>query len=291
MKSTQTAHPSPLLRRSGPPASGGAFVETTPADAGWMYLSVAAHRLSMGASISRPPDDQEVAVIVLEGEVDVEAGDLAFGGVCGRRSVFDASPAGLVLVEPGRPVLVRARGEALVVIAAAPGGETRSTRAIGAEEILVEERGTGNAMRRVHHLLPPAAEAGRLIVFEVVTPAGNWSSYPPHKHDTEDPPRETYLEETYLFRFARPGAFALQHVYTPDRTLDETITVGDGDLVLVPRGYHVVASAPGYDCYYLNVIAGHGRDWRFTVDPDHAWLMDWTPPGGDARRAADGDSR
>jgi 5-deoxy-glucuronate isomerase len=279
-----------LLRRARPGATDEPFVGTTPADAGWTYLSVAVHRVMPGASISRPADDQEVVVIALEGDVAVDVGDRSFAGVGGRDSVFDPRPAGLVLAEPRLPILVHARTEALVVVASAPGKEARSTRAIGRDEILVEERGTGNARRRVHHLLPPSAVAGRLIAFEVVTPGGNWSSFPPHKHDTEEPPREAYLEEVYLYRFARPGAFAFQRVYTGDRTLDETMTVGDGDLALVPRGYHVVAAAPGYDCYYLNVMAGHDRNWRFTVDPDHEWLMDWTPPGAGTGVTPDGDS-
>jgi 5-deoxy-glucuronate isomerase len=129
----------------------------------------------------------------------------------------------------------------------------------------------------VHHLLPPEARAGRLILFEVITPGGNWSSYPPHKHDTDDPPRERALEELYYYRFDRPEGFAVQRVYSADRSLDETVTAGDGDVVLVPRGYHAVAAAAGYECYYLNVMAGPVREWRFTVDPDHAWLMDWDP--------------
>ena len=281
---------SDLLRQAGRRDAGEPFVATTPADAGWTYLSIAVHRVAPGASISRPSDDQEVVVIVLEGEVEVEVGERSFGGVGGRHSVFDPRPAGLVLAEPGQRIEVSARTEALVVVASAPGAETRSTRAIGADEILVEERGTGNARRRVHHLLPPSAVAGRLIAFEVVTPGGNWSSFPPHKHDTEDPPREAYLEEVYLYRFGRPTAFAFQRVYTADGALDETMAVGDGDLVLVPRGYHVVAASPGYDCYYLNVMAGHDRNWRFTVDPDHDWLMDWTPPGAGGGATRDGDT-
>jgi 5-deoxy-glucuronate isomerase len=141
----------------------------------------------------------------------------------------------------------------------------------------VEARGHDRTARTVHHLLPPEAPAGRLILFEVITPGGNWSSYPPHKHDTDDPPRERALEELYYYRFDRPEGFAVQRVYSADRSLDETVTAGDGDVVLVPRGYHAVAAAAGYDCYYLNVMAGPVREWRFTVDPDHVWLMDWDP--------------
>jgi 5-deoxy-glucuronate isomerase len=153
----------------------------------------------------------------------------------------------------------------------------RRTALIAPGEITVETRGSGRTERRVHHLLPPEAEAGRLIAFEVFTTGGNWSSYPPHKHDTENPPVEAKLEELYFYRFARPRGFAFARVYTPDRSLDETMAPMDGDLVLVPAGYHPVGAAAGYDCYYLNVMAGPNRAWHFTIDPDHAWLMDWSP--------------
>jgi 5-deoxy-glucuronate isomerase len=106
----------------------------------------------------------------------------------------------------------------------------------------------------------------------VITPGGHWSSYPPHKHDRDDFPRETYLEETYYHRLARPGGFALQRVYTDDRALDETMAVGDRDVVLVPRGYHPVGAPHGFDLYYLNVMAGPVRAWKFTMSPEHAFL-------------------
>lgn len=102
---------------------------------------------------------------------------------------------------------------------------------------------------------------------EVVTPGGHWSSYPPHKHDTDAWPNETQLEETYWHRTRYSKGFAFQRVYTDDRSLDEAMTIEDGDVVLVPRGYHPVAAAHGHDLYYLNVMAGPRRKWRFTEDP------------------------
>ncbi|MEI8333315.1 MAG: 5-deoxy-glucuronate isomerase [Chloroflexota bacterium] len=283
---------SPLLRRAGPPGPDGTIVRTDPADAGWSYVSFAAHRLAPGAAVRRPADGDEVLVLVLEGRAGVTVGDApadvaagaaavpggSWTGLGSRASVFDGPPPPLVLAAPGAEVSVTAETDALIGIASAPGGPVRVTRLIDAGAIHVEERGTGVTARRVHHLLPPAAEAGRLIAFEVFTPGGNWSSYPPHKHDTEDQPRESYIEELYFYRFAKPQGYALQRVYTPDRTLDEVMAPQDADVVLVPRGYHPVGAPAGYDCYYLNVMAGHTRLWHFTIDPDHAWLMDWTPP-------------
>lgn len=267
----------PLVRHASLPSPDGEILRVTPADAGWRYVSLAVHRLRPGQHLSRPGDDQEVLVLVLEGRAVICVGEQSLGSVGSRDSVFDGPPAPVVLVEPGVHIELVAEAASLVVLAAAPGGPRRVTNLTPSADVFVEQRGRGNTERRVHHLLPPAADAGRLIAFEVFTPGGNWSSYPPHKHDTDDPPRESELEEVYFYRFARPTGFAVQRVYTPDRSLDETMTVTDADLVLVPRGYHVVGAAAGYDTYYLNVMAGPERVWRFTVDPDHDWLMDWNP--------------
>ena len=262
---------------SAPSPADGRIVGVDPASAGWTYLDIDAHRLAAGRGLRREGDDRERLVLVLEGRAAVRAGDHDFGIVGSRMSVFDGPPPPVILVAPGLPIEIVAETEVLVVIASAPAGPVRRTACVPPEEILVEQRGAGQTARKIHHLLPPAAEAGRLISFEVFTPGGNWSSYPPHKHDTEDPPREARLEEIYFYRFARPEGFAFQRVYTPDRSLDEIVAARDGDLVLVPAGYHPVAAAAGYDCYYLNIMAGPNRAWHFTVDPDHAWMMNWDP--------------
>jgi 5-deoxy-glucuronate isomerase len=265
-----------LLRRASDAAD--APLHHVPAEAaGWEYLTFEAHRLPPGLGLRREADDQEVLIIALEGHVSVRVGDRVYEDVGTRESVFDGPPPAAVLAAPGTGIEVETAAGALVTLGSAPGGETQVTRLIEPGSVLVESRGSGRTSRRIHHVLPPGAEAGRLIAFEVFTPGGNWSSFPPHKHDTQDPPRESYLEEIYFYRFARPAGFAVQRVYTTDGSLDETLTARDGDLVIVPRGYHVVGAAPGYDCYYLNLMAGPTREWRFTFDPDHAWLMDWDP--------------
>jgi 5-deoxy-glucuronate isomerase len=258
------------------------IVAIDPESAGWDYTDLAIYRLRPGQRLTRTADDRERLVLVLEGRAAVRVGDRDFGVVGSRESVFDGPPPPVILVAADLPIEVAATGDVLLALAGAPGGPVRRTALVAPDEIVVEDRGSGQTARRIHHLLPPTSEAGRLIAFEVFTPGGNWSSYPPHKHDTEDPPTEARLEEIYFYRFAKPQGFAFQRVYTPDRTLDETMAPGDGDLVLVPAGYHPVGAAAGYDCYYLNVMAGPNRVWNFTLDPDHAWLMNWGVPASKA---------
>jgi 5-deoxy-glucuronate isomerase len=130
-------------------------------------------------------------------------------------------------------------------------------------------RGAGSEERYIANILMENESAESLLVTEVVTPAGHWSSYPPHKHDRDDPPHETLLEETYYHRLRGGSGFAIQRVYTDDRTLDEAVAVSDGDVVLVPRGYHPVAGDPRVDLYYLNVMAGPIREWRVAVAPGY----------------------
>jgi 5-deoxy-glucuronate isomerase len=275
-----------LLRRAAAPGPDGLVCGIDPASAGWDWTTFHVYRLEPGMIVRRPADEMERLVLVLEGAAALRAGDTDFGVQGSRESVFDGPPPPVLLVAPGLALEIEAATRALVAIGAAPGGEAHRTALVGPADILVEHRGEGNTARRIHHLLPPAAEAGRLIAFEVYTPGGNWSSYPPHKHDTENPPVEARLEELYYYKFAKPAqAFAFARVYTPDRTLDEALTPMDGDLVLVPEGYHPVGVPAGYDCYYLNVMAGPNRAWHFTIDPDHAWLMNWSPaaPVSDAK--------
>ena len=203
----------------------------------------------------------------LAGSSQVLVGTLRFDEVGKRKSVFDGTPQA-VYAPPDSAVRITAgRGGAEIAIGYAPA--TSGAKPCLLAEARVEQRGEGAAQRTIHQILMEDREAERLLVTEVLTPAGHWSSYPPHKHDTDDPPNETALEETYYFRMKDPRGFALQRVYTADRSLDESLAAGDGDLVLVPRGYHTVSAAPGYDTYYLNVMAGPRREWKITFDPDH----------------------
>jgi 5-deoxy-glucuronate isomerase len=281
----------PLVRPAREPDASGAIAHITPDDAGWTWTSFDAYELAPGGRVDRAGDGAEVLVLVLEGTAAVTVGDVDLGPVGERASVFDGPPAGVVLCAPGEAVGIIALTRVLLAVAAAPGGDVRRTAVVPPASIRVETRGEGPSERTIKNLLPPDAEAGRLIAVEAYTPGGNWSSYPPHKHDTDDPPTESQLEELYFYRFARPTGFAVQRVYTSDRALDETMTARDRDVILVPRGYHVVGAAAGYDTWYLNVMAGPERVWRFTVDPDHRWLMNWDPASPRERATAGGADR
>ena len=157
---------------------------------------------------------------------------------------------------------------------------TLSTREIRPEDCGLEVRGGGNATRQIIDILPASAAADRLLVCEVLTPAGNWSSYPPHKHDRHAPPVEADLDETYYYRFSGFDGYGIQRLYTADGRSDQTLRVTDGDLVVVRDGYHPFVAAPGYDAYYLNTLAGSFAQ-AATDDPRYANLRATGPP--DAR--------
>src|SRR5690606_21182772 len=161
--------------------------------------------------------------------------------------------------------------DAEIAICTAPGSGAGTVRLIRSEA--VEVRGRGTNTRHVRNILSDADQAESLLVVEVITPGGHWSSYPPHKHDRDAFPDETFLEETYYPRLSPPQGFAFQRVYTDTRDIDETMAVEDGDVVMVPRGYHPVGAPHGYDLYYLNVMAGPRRNWVFRNDPAHEWIV------------------
>jgi hypothetical protein len=178
-----------LLRRAVTPGPDGVVSSINPETAGWEYTALTVYRLRPGQAAGHVADDKERLILVLEGHADAWAGGRDLGDVGSRATVFDGPPCPVLLVAPGDGFELVARTAALVCVASAPGGPIALTKLVSPGDVLVEARGSGNTARRIHHLLPPAAEAGRLIAFEVFTPGGNWSSYPPHKHDTEDPPR------------------------------------------------------------------------------------------------------
>ena len=233
-------------------------------------------RVTPGQAYSFQTGGSEAAVVVLGGVIDMRSSVGEWPAVGRRRNVFDGLPFALYL-PPGTHVDVSSAGGAEIAVGLARSDQALPPRLIRPDDIAVELRGEGNAGRNIYHVVPPEFPAHRLLVVEVLTPPGHWSSYPPHKHDEDRPPQEVDLEEVYYHRQEPAHGFAVQRVYTDDRDLDETLTAGDGDLVLVPRGYHVVAQAYGYRGYYLNVLAGERRSMAATDDAAHAWIRkQWT---------------
>jgi 5-deoxy-glucuronate isomerase len=261
-----------VVRTNERPDDDGRVVRVTPESAGWEYVGFEVLRLEEGRSVERRTEGVEDCLVLLEGFCTVFAGNYGWRGIGRRDSVFEGAPYAVYL-PPGTDYVVRADSYLELAVCSAPAERGVEPFLVRPEEIEVEVRGSGNAQRRVHPILMAEGQAERLLVVEVLTPNGHWSSYPPHKHDQDDLPDESHLEETYFHKIQPPQGFAVQRVYTGDRSLDETMTVLDGDTVLVPRGYHAVSAPPGYDLYYLNVMAGPVREWKFKNDPDHEWLF------------------
>ena len=261
-----------LKVRSGAPDSTGKVLSVTPESAGWEHVGFAVHRLAAGEGFVGGGDTRENCLVVLSGRARIEAGGQTFASVGGRASVFEGAASSVYV--PGRVSFAVSALEPLeIAVCSAPGGGEHAVRLIDADSIVPERRGEGTNERLVRNILPDSAQAHSLLVVEVITPGGHWSSYPPHKHDRAEPPLETQLEETYYHRLDPPQGFAFQRVYTDDRSLDETMSVEDGDCVMVPRGYHPVGAPHGYTLYYLNVMAGPQRRWIFANDPAHAWIV------------------
>jgi 5-deoxy-glucuronate isomerase len=252
---------------------GRSIVEVTTQTARWKYVGFAAYRLRAGESIELPSDGLERCIVALTGTVTVRAGDHRWEEIGERASVFEDRSPYAVYVPRGTKASVGAHTASEVGVASAPGSSSRTARLIEPASMKRFSRGTGANTRYVCDILPESEPADRLLVVEVRTPSGHSSSYPPHKHDTDNPPEETSLEETYYHRLNPAQGFVFQRVYTDDRSLDESMAVEDHDVVMVPRGYHPVVVPYGYESYYLNVMAGPKREWHFHNDPVHEWML------------------
>ena len=250
------------------PDSAGNVV-VTPESAGWGYVGFEVVQLR-GEQVPRQTEDRECCVVAIAGRctVDSQYGRWEIGG---RADPWSGAPDAGYL-PPGTSFTVEGDAELGLCFAPAPAGGA-AARVLPGDELEPELRGHGNHERTIYPILMADREADSLLVCEVLTPAGHWSSYPPHKHDRDALPEESFLEETYYHRLHPERGFALQRVYTDERDLDETVAVGDRDTVLVPRGYHTVSAPPGYELYYLNVMAGPTRTWAIQNDPNHEWML------------------
>lgn len=256
-----------------PTGTSGCVTKITPGSAGWTYVGFELHRLSPGDIVSQVTGDREVCLVWVSGKGRAKADGADFGSVGHRMGPFDGPPHALY-VPAGSDWTVIAETDLELAVCTAPGGGDYPAKLIPPGTHPLEIRGQGSNVRHVHNIMPESdGSAHSLLVVEVITPNGNTSSYPSHKHDRDDLPNESLLEETYFHRLNPPQGFAFQRVYTDDLSLDEAIAVLDGDVVLVPKGYHPCATIHGYDLYYLNVMAGPTRIWKFHNQKDHEWLL------------------
>lgn len=262
-----------LLLKPHEPDPQGVTIDVTPRTAGWRYVGFRVLSLKDRQTYTAGEPDRETCLVILGGRVDIAAGLKHFREIGDRQNVFEGKPTS-VYVPAGVNYEIEARGACQVAVCSAPAEARGAPALIASGTVRQEERGKATNVRHVRNILSEADTlAQRLLVVEVITPGGHWSSYPPHKHDRDALPEESFLEETYYHRFNPPQGFAFQRVYTDDRSIDETMTLSDGCVVMVPRGYHPVASAHGYELYYLNVMAGPKRTWLIQNDPNHAWML------------------
>lgn len=262
-----------LLVRPSTPDASGRVLRVTPETARWSYVGFEVFHLEPGASLARETGGREVCLVLITGRAKVATATESWPEIGERMSLFDGESPYSVYVPAGDRYQVEALSALELAVCSAPGGGGLPARLIGPEDVSRSTRGSGTNTRHVRDILPQSASADNLLVVEVITPSGCWSSYPPHKHDTDNLPVESSLEETYYHRLNPAQGFAFQRVYTDDRAIDETMTVEDGHVVMVPRGYHPVGAPHGYDLYYLNVMAGPTRAWHFKNDPAHEWIV------------------
>lgn len=271
---------SPLLIHPKP--QPGEYVRVTPESAGWEHLSFAARTLSQRETWRGNTGQCEYGFVVLGGTCSVESSRGSWPKIGRRPDVFHGMPYALYLPRETE-FTVTALSEGVDIACGWCRSEgNHPPRLVTPEQVAVEIRGGGNATRQINSLFPPGFDCHRLVAVEVYTPAGSWSSYPPHKHDVHRMDAagkllEADLEETYFYKFDRPEGYAIQRVYTSDRRLNEVMVTRNNDVVLVPEGYHPVAAAHGYPSYYLNFLAGSAQSLANADDPEHAWIKGtWT---------------
>jgi 5-deoxy-glucuronate isomerase len=272
----QSAPPSLLV----PPSfNRDEYIHVTPQSAGWDHLSFAARQMKRDGTWNFETQDNELAFVVLAGVCKITSNIGNWTDVGRRPNVFRGMPYTLFL-PPGTRFSVEAKSQHLdIAYGWCAAKESHPARLVKPADVEIEIRGGDNVTRQINKMIPPGFPASRLVVVEVYTPSGNWSSYPPHKHDehivdASGKILEADLEEVYFYKIDRPEGFAYQRIYTPDRKLDELLLARDSHLVLSPRGYHPVVAAPGYNCYYLNMLAGSAQSLAATDDPDYAWVKE-----------------
>ncbi len=245
---------------------------------GLTYVGFQAYRFDEPQTRVFRSEANELCLVLLSGKASLRVtgpdGTYLWDDLGDRISVFEEKSPYAAYIAPNSEVQVIAQRGCELGVAMAPGnGRQYPSRLIRPDSMKRSSRGQGSNTRHVCDILPETEPAHSLLVVEVITPPGNSSSYPPHKHDRDAVPQESALEETYYHRLSPSQGFAFQRVYTDNRDIDEAICVEDHDVVKVPKGYHPVVVPHGYTSYYLNVMAGPKRVWHFYNDPEHEWML------------------
>lgn len=263
-------HESVVRARNLPLDQSGELVGFTREEAGWEWMSFVVTRLLPGQVLDLRTGDEELVLVWLGGRCVANwgAGEQLIGA---RANVFDGLPYSLYLSGASQ-VTLRAETVCEIAECRVPSAAKLEPRLVTPKDVTTGLRGGENASRQIVEVIAPSFPADKLVVFEVYTPGGNWSSYPPHKHDVDQPPEEVDLDEIYYYRMRDARGFALQNLYGSDQSRESLVKVRDGDVVLVKEGYHPVVAGPGYDTYYLNFLAGSARTMTVTEDPEHVWL-------------------
>ncbi len=278
--------PDELLIASSELAFPSVGVEVTPESAGWAQVSLLTLRLKGGDRVDRNAGENELCLVPLQGSAAVSAGSDTWE-ISRPGTVVGGKPTALYIPR-GTAYAIEARDDCEVAITGSRASLTYLPKLITPDDIDVEIRGAGNAARQINHIIKPDFPADTLLVVEVFTPSGNWSSYPPHKHDVSDMPNESDLEEIYYYRIDPPEGFGLQRLYTADGSFDHAWVIRDGDTLLVHEGYHAFAVAHGYTGYYLNILAGNEseRTMQPADDPAHAWVREtWSDEQNDGAQS------
>jgi 5-deoxy-glucuronate isomerase len=255
-----------------PDGLSGELMSLPRGEASWEWMSFFVRRLQPGASYSGSTEHEEAAFVLLGGTCSADWG-------CGartighRNNVFEGLPYTLYL-PTGHRFTFTAQTYCEIAECRVPSDAKLEPCLISPKDVVSSLRGGGNASRQIVDIITPSFPADKLMVIEVYTPGGNWSSYPPHKHDVHRPPAEVDLDEIYYYRIRQPEGFALQHLYSAENPVGRTVQAHDGDTVLVRRGFHPVVAGPGYDVYYLNFLAGSARALAVTEDSRHVWIRD-----------------
>jgi 5-deoxy-glucuronate isomerase len=271
---------SPLLVKPTLDAAvSGEYVRITPQTAGWETLHFAARRMKRGEQWQHETAANEYAIVILGGVCSVRSSRGEWLEIGRRPDVFSGMPYTLYLPRRTRFTLEAISDSLDIAYGWCAVDTDFPPRLVMPDQVPVEIRGGENASRQINGMIPPGFNCQRLIAVEVYTPSGNWSSYPPHKHDEHREDKngnllEADLEEIYFYKIDRPEGYAYQRVYTRNGRLDELVMARDSDLVLVPEGYHPVVSARGYTTYYLNFLAGSAQSLANSDDPDYAWVKE-----------------